>query len=150
MAFKQSISASFFYPVTFTTIREDGSQAKHQILFRFKRMDADELSERVKADGGQLWSDLMTAHDGDAVLVNQKFTAELLRRGKGSMTSSEMADDLMDILCDWKDGEVTDDQGPVEFSRENLLNLVKFVPGLYAAIKASFNEANSGEGKRKN
>lgn len=148
MGFKFTVSDSFFYPATLFTTSEAGQQVKNIITFKFKRLDVDQVRDRQMADGAQIWSDLMSQYDGDLALVNSKFTAELIRQGKGSLTSDQMVDDLMEIVCDWKD--VSDDAGPMEFSRENLHRLVKFVPGCYAAIKAAFNEANSGEGKRKN
>jgi len=148
MSFKLTASDSFFYPATVFTIRDDGVQIKNVITFKFKRLDVDQVRDRQMADGAQTWADLMTQYDGDVALVNSKFTAELIRQGKGSLTSDQMVDDLLEIVCDWKD--VSDDAGVMLFSRENLQKLIKAVPGAYAAIKGAYNEANSGEGKRKN
>lgn len=148
MGFKLSVSDSFFYPASVHTIQENGQSTKITIVFKFKRLDIDQVRDRQMADGAQIWANLMADHDGDLSLVNSKFTAELIRQGKNSMSSEQMADDLLEILCGWKD--VSDDEGPMEFNRDNLVRLIRFTPGIYAAIKAAYNEANSGEGKRKN
>lgn len=127
---------------------ENGQNVRNTITFKFKRLDIDQVRNRQLDDGAKIWADLMADHDGDVAIVNSKFTAELIRQGKNSLSSDEMAEDLMGIVCGWKD--VSDDEGPMEFHKENLTRLLRFTPGAYAAIKAAYNEANSGEGKRKN
>lgn len=138
----------FDYPVDIYALDEKGKSRKNTVVFEFKKLDTDELRDRQLADGAQLWADCLVATDGDADAANRQFSAELVRSGKANMTSTEMADNLLEIVTGWKD--VTDEEGPVEFDRINLIRFVKTFPTAYGAIKAAFNEANSAEGKRKN
>jgi hypothetical protein len=138
----------FDYPVDIYALDEKGKSRKNTVVFEFKKLDTDELRDRQLADGAQLWADCLVGADGDVEAANRQFSAELVRSGKANMTSTEMADNLLEIVTGWKD--VTDSEGQMEFDRDSLIRLIKAYPTAYPAIKAAFNEANSAEGKRKN
>lgn len=147
MAIKLLQSSEFDYPVVIDYLDEKGKFKENTVIFSFKRLDTDELTERQQTET-QLFADCLIESGGDEEEAKKLFIAELHRSGKANLTTSDMADNLLEIVAGWKD--VTDDEGLIEFDRDNLIRLLKAFPSAYNAIKAAFNEAHSPEGKRKN
>ena len=140
--FKLDTSNTFSYPVKFSVIDAKGRHQQHVIPFEFKRLSVDERNERQQRDGTALFNELLLQHDGDFEAAKTAFFLENLRQGKTSLTAEQQADHVLEIVSGWK--EVTDDSGPLDFSRANLITLLNHVHGLYAAINAAFNEALDG------
>ena len=140
--FKLDTSNTFSYPVKFTVIDSKGRHQQHVIPFEFKRLSVDERNERQQRDGTALFNELLLQHDGDFEAAKTAFFLENLRQGKTNLPAEQQADHLLEIVAGWK--EVTDDSGPLDFSRANLITLLNHVHGLYAAINAAFNEALDG------
>ena len=140
--FKLDTSNTFVYPVKFTVIDARGKHQQHLIPFEFRRLSVDERNERQQRDGTALFNELLLQHDGDFEAAKTAFFLENLRQGKASLTAEQQADHVLEIVSGWK--EVSDESGPLEFSRANLIALLNHVHGLYAAINAAFNEALDG------
>lgn len=140
--FKLDTSNTFSYPVKFAVIDAKGRHQQHVIPFEFKRLSVDERNERQQRDGTALFNELLLQHDGDFEAAKTAFFLENLRQGKTSLTAEQQADHVLEIVSGWK--EVTDDSGPLDFSRANLITLLNHVHGLYVAINAAFNEALDG------
>lgn len=140
--FKLDTSNTFSYPVKFAVIDSKGRHQQHVIPFEFKRLSVDERNERQQRDGTALFNELLLQHDGDFEAAKTAFFLENLRQGKTNLTAEQQADHLLEIVAGWK--EVTDDSGPLDFSRANLITLLNHVHGLYAAIHVAFNEALDG------
>ena len=90
----------------------------------------------------------MAEVDGNMDVLSGKFTAEMIRQGRMDKTSDDITDELLEIVTDWAD--VEDDKGKLDFSRDNLLVLVKHLPNLPQAINDAYRQAYSGELKRGN
>lgn len=148
MAFKLAASDSFWFTAKVAQVAETGKTLENHISLKFKRLDFDERKDREMRMGGEIYQRLMTESDGDADAISGKFTAELIREGQMNKTAEDLTDELMDIVMDWKD--VEDEKGPMTFSRDNLLKLVRFVPNLPQAINEAYRQAYSGELKRGN
>lgn len=148
MAIKLLQSAEFDYPVVIDYFDAKGKSRENTTIFTFRRLDTDELTERQQAEG-QLFTDCIIDCDGDEDAALRKFKLEFIRSGKSNISTAEMADDLLDIVVGWTDVD-DGDGGKAEFSRENLILLLKTYPKAYSAIKAAFTEAHSAEGRRKN
>lgn len=148
MAFKLAASDSFWFTAKVMQVAETGKTLENHISLKFKRLDFDERKDREMRMGGEIYQRLMTESDGDADAISGKFTAELIREGQMNKTAEDLTDELMDIVMDWKD--VEDEKGPMTFSRDNLLKLVRFVPNLPQAINEAYRQAYSGELKRGN
>jgi len=148
MAFKLAASDSFWFNAKVAQVSETGKTLENHINFKFKRLDFDERKDREMRMGGEIYQRLMAESDGNADAISGKFTAELIREGQMDKTAEDLTDDLMDIVLDWKD--VEDEKGPMTFSRENLLKLVRFVPNLHQAVNEAYRLAYSGELKRGN
>lgn len=148
MAFKLAASDSFWFTAKVSQVAETGKTLENHISLKFKRLDFDERKDREMRMGGEIYQRLMTESDGDADAISGKFTAELIREGQMNKTAEDLTDELMDIVMDWKD--VEDEKGPMTFSRDNLLKLVRFVPNLPQAINEAYRQAYSGELKRGN
>lgn len=140
--FKLDTSNTFSYPVKFAVIDSKGRHQQHVIPFEFKRLSVDERNERQQRDGTALFNELLLQHDGDFEAAKTAFFLENLRQGKTSLTAEQQADHVLEIVSGWK--EVTDDSGPLDFCRANLITLLNHIHGLYAAINAAFNEALDG------
>lgn len=148
MAFKLNLSDHFWFTVKVPQITDSGKTVENHIKFKFKRLDLDERRERELRLGGDIYQQLMADVDGDMDVLSGKFTAEMIRQGRMDKTSADITDELLEIVSDWD--EVSDDTGKLEFSRDNLLMLVKFLPNLPQAINDSYRQAYSGELKRGN
>ncbi|MGI9143229.1 MAG: phage tail assembly chaperone [Fluviibacter sp.] len=148
MAFKLNISDHFWFTVKVPQITDAGKTVENHIKFKFKRLDIDERRERELRLGGDIYQRLMADVDGDMDALSGKFTAEMIRQGRMDKTSVDITDELMEIVNDWED--VSDDVGKMEFSQDNLLKLVKFLPNLPQAINDAYRQAYSGELKRGN
>jgi hypothetical protein len=149
MAFKLAASDSFWFPVKVSQINEAGKNLEHIISFKFKRLNLDQRQERDLRAGGDVYKKLMAETDGNSDVIGGKFTAEMIRQGKLDKTSDDITDELLEIVCDWKEVKDYDDSDMV-FNRENLLKLVLIVPGLPKAINDAYTNAYSGELKRGN
>jgi hypothetical protein len=149
MAFKLSQSDSFWYPVVLHDTDDNGRYTAHQIKAQFKRLPTDDI-ERFQTSGFDpvLYAECVEKAHGDRDMAFIILSAELANRGQGRRSSEERADELMEILCGWKD--VTDDEGDLPFTRDNLVLLLRFSRSAYADIKEAYNSAINGEGKRKN
>lgn len=148
MAFKLNISDSFWFTVKIAQITDAGKTLENHIKFKFKRMDIDERRERELRLGGDIYQQLMAEVDGNMDVLSGKFTAEMIRQGRMDKTSDDLTDELLEIVTDWED--VSDESGKLEFNRENLLKLVKYIPNLPQAINDAYRQAYSGELKRGN
>lgn len=148
MAFKLNISDHFWFTVKAATVTDQGKTVENHIKFKFKRLDIDERRERELRLGGDIYQQLMTEVDGDMDALSGKFTAEMIRQGRMDKTSDDITDELLEIVTDWED--VSDSEGPVEFNRDNLLQLVRYLPNLPAAINDAYRAAYSGDLKRGN
>jgi hypothetical protein len=148
MAFKLAESDHFWFTVKVGQITDAGKTVENHIKFKFKRMNLDERREREMRLGGDIYQQLMAETDGDMDALSGKFTAEMIRQGRMDKTSDDITDELMEILLDWQ--EVSDETGPMEFSRENLLRLVLFLPNLPQAVNDAYRNAYSGELKKGN
>ncbi|MEY2680693.1 MAG: Phage tail assembly chaperone [Pseudomonadota bacterium] len=148
MAFKLNLSDSFWFTVKVPQLTDMGKQVENHIKFKFKRLDIDERRERELRLGGDIYQQLMAEVDGNMDVLSGKFTAEMIRQGRMDKTSADLTDELLDIVSDWED--VADAEGPMDFNRENLLKLVKFLPNLPQAINDAYRNAYSGELKKGN
>lgn len=148
MAFKLAASDSFWFTVKVAQIAETGKTLENHIAFKFKRLDIDERRDREMRMGGEIYQRLMAETDGDAEAISGKFTAQMIRDGMMDKSAEDLTTELLDIVLDWKD--VDDEKGPMAFSRENLLKLVRFVPNLPGAINDGYRLAYSGDLKRGN
>lgn len=148
MAFKLNISDHFWFTVKVAQITDAGKTVENHVKFKFKRMDIDERRERELRLGGDIYQQLMTEVDGDMDVLSGKFTAEMIRQGRMDKSSEDLTDELLEIVSDWED--VSDESGKLEFNRENLLKLVKYIPNLPQAINEAYRLAYSGELKRGN
>ena len=148
MAFKLNLSDHFWYTVKVPQVTDAGKTVENHIKFKFKRLDIDERRERELRLGGDIYQQLMAEVDGNMDVLSGKFTAEMIRQGRMDKTSDDITNELMEIVSDWED--VADDKGKLDFSRDNLLLLVKHLPNLPQAINDSYRLAYSGELKRGN
>lgn len=150
--FKLDTSKTFVYPVKFAMLDQKGRHTHHTIPFVFKRLTVDERNERQQRDGTALFNEILLKNDGDWEAAKTEFFLENLRQGKANLTAEQQADHLLEILDGWND--VSDADGPIEFSRDNLALLLNHVHGLYGEINRTFNEALDGpdptKGARKN
>lgn len=111
----------FWYDVEVPVVDSRGVPKKHKIKLKFRRADRDELED----------------------IANR---ARERREGDESQGQENDVDYLMDIAVDWS--EVSDKKGPMDFSRENVLRMVKHVPSLPLAVIKAWNEANYMGGVR--
>lgn len=140
--FKLDRSETFIYPVKFPFLDGKGRTHQHVIPFKFKRLTVNQRNERQQRDGSALYQELLLQHDGDFEAAKNAFFVENLRQGKTNLSAEQQADHLLEIVSGWS--EVNDAAGPLEFSRDNLITLLDYVHGLYAAINQAFNEALDG------
>lgn len=148
MAFKLASSDSFWFTVKVAQVNEAGKTLENHIAMKFKRLDFDERKDREMRMGGEIYQRLMAETDGDAESLSGKFTAQMIRDGMMDKTAEDLTDELLEIVLDWKD--VEDEKGPMTFSRDNLLKLVRFVPNLAGAVNDGYRQAYSGDLKRGN
>lgn len=148
MAFKLAASDSFWFTVKVAQVNEAGKTLENHIPIKFKRLDIDQRREREMKMGGEIYQQLLAETDGDVDAISGKFTAQMIRDGMMNKTADDLTDELLDIIVDWKD--VENEKGPMEFSRDNLLELVRFIPNFPVAVNDAYRLAYSGELKRGN
>jgi hypothetical protein len=116
------LSASYEYPVKFTTIDAKGRQNSHTITLLFKRLDREKMIDQNIND------DMPSGRSGADVIE-----ADL--------------DYLLGFVDGWKDVEIG---GDTTFSRDNLRKLLNGVPGIHREITTAFIESANGGRQRKN
>lgn len=149
MGFKISSSSAFWYPATLHDIDDNGKHTTHLVKLQFNRLPTDEI-EQFQTSGfdAVLYADCVEKAKGDKELAMILLAAELSQRGIGTRSSEERADELMKILCGWK--EFSDESGEMEFTRDNLVKTLRFCRSAYADIKEAYTKAVSGEAKKGN
>jgi hypothetical protein len=116
------ISDTYEYPVKFTVIDGKGRQQNQSITAVFKRLDREEVLDRVIGD------DSPTRRIGAEVIE-----ADL--------------DYLLGFMVDWKGVDIG---GDTTFSRDNLRKLINRIPNMAVVIGATFLESSNGGRQRKN
>lgn len=116
------ISDTYEYPVKFTVVDGKGRQQSHTITMLFKRLERDEMVDKIKSEDRQQ-----------------------------TITGAELVSADLDYLlgfCDgWKGVEIN---GDTEFNRENLEKLLLKVPQIALEISSAFLESANGGRQRKN
>ena len=148
MTFIIGSSESFSYPVTLPRLNDDGTITRHQIKVRYKRLPVDVVQEYFARDFDPvLYADMVERAEGDKELASILTYAEGMKSGKLNKPVDELTADLLEIMSGWQD--VSDESGPIEFSRDNLAKLVNFSGPSYVAIREAYREAVNGDGKGK-
>lgn len=147
-AFVISQITAFNYPVTIPRLDAVGAMSEHTVMFRFRKLDADELMdfEQRDMDVGKFAKAFEQAQ-GDRNLAFLLMAAED-EGGRLKRRSADRAEELMEIVAGWED--VADAAGPMDFNAANLERLLRAEPPAYQAIKQAFREANTGGGRQKN
>lgn len=149
MAFVIEKTRDFRYPVSIPRIDERGNITTNKVMFRFKKLDADELLDYEKDDMDlSRFSEAFARAGGDRDLAMILLASDEQSTERGSRRATDKAAELMGILIGWED--VADADGPIEFDADNLVRFLRSEPPAYQAIKQAFRDANSGGAKAKN
>lgn len=149
MAFRFTTSDGFWWPVVLNLVA-DGKKVTARIQVRFKRLSTDEVDAfQVGSFDPVAYAECIREADGDRQTAMILFSAKLAQSEDAKRTSADRAEELMKILCDWKDVE-DEDGKPLEFSEKHLVALLQDVKSAYSDIKEAYNTAMSGEGKKGN
>jgi hypothetical protein len=116
------ISDTYEYPVKFPMIDGKGRQQNHSFTAVFKRLDREEVIDRVIGD------DSPTRRIGAEVIE-----ADL--------------DYILTFMDDWKGVDIS---GDTAFNRDNLRKMINRISNLASVIGAAFLESSNGGRQRKN
>lgn len=112
---------SFFYPIILPIVSDSGASTPCRFEFRFKRLPRSRLNALQKAQ------EAAGEHDIDSL--------------------ERDTDYVMDIADGWK-GVTTPDGAPVDFTRENVAELLDNYPNAAGEIVKAFFEATLGGGRK--
>lgn len=154
MAYKFVTSEGFWFPVDIRSIDDNGTPLTCRIKARFKRLPTEEI-EKFQSAGFDpvLYADCVERANGQRDLAIILLSAEMQTRGETAKTSEDRADELLKIVMDWDAVETQDEDGKrtkLEFSRDNLVMLLRHERTAYADFKDAYNRAVSGEGRKGN
>jgi hypothetical protein len=116
------VSDTYEYPVKFSVVDAKGRQQNHSFTAFFKRLDREEIVDRVIGD------DSPTRRTGEEVIE-----ADL--------------DYILGFMTDWKGVDVG---GDTTFGRDNLRKMISRIPNLASVIGTAFIESSNGGRQRKN
>jgi len=149
-SFKIVSSAAFWFQVKLHMLDDSGKTQVVPIRMKFKRLPTDEVEEfQMSGYDPVAYADCITQANGDRDVAMILLAAKLANDGTTKKKSADRADELMRILTDWE-GIIGEDDKPLAFDRDNLIDLLQSSKTAYADIREAYNQAVNGEAKRGN